>query len=330
MTRLNKTIFFLSFIRSKTRKSMDQSPLIELNNFNDFDRYSQFIKQANLECSQISKGVFKGSLTQVMTGNVMMSYHQMNQKIIQEGTGIKDYVTFLIPGNFEQGFIWRNIRFEGNTIGVLRENMEHFCVSQSNFKGIPVSIKLDYLIELSTDLGYPDFIDHLGREEYFNISEKSAKLLQFYVPYICRNQLLDEELIAYEIPKMIITSILKSEQQFKDVKFKANNRTFNRAKKLIHSEPEDCKSVKVLCQRLGVSERSLQYAFSELTGVSPKKYILYYKMNEIKRRIQSNQYNRLNDITLAFGFWHSGQFAKDYRNLFGKLPSQHLIKTLQT
>lgn len=308
---------------------MNLSPVIEQFNFNDFDCYSDFTKQANLECSQISKGVFEGSLTQVITPNVILSHHQMNQKIIQEGTGLKNYLTFLVPGNFYQDFIWRNIRFKGNTIGILRGGMEHFCISQSNFVGIPVSIKQEYLNKLALDLGHPNFIDDIKQEEYFHISERSAKILQFWVLHICQSQMLNEHLISYEVPKMIISSIIKSEKK-RDLRFKANNRTFKRAKDLIHNEPEDCHTVKELCNRLGVSERSLQYAFSELTGVSPKKYILFYKMNEIKRKIQSNQYNRLIDVTLAFGFWHSGQFAKDYKNLFGKLPSQHLRKSVQT
>jgi transcriptional regulator GlxA family with amidase domain len=31
---------------------------------------------------------------------------------------------------------------------------------------------------------------------------------------------------------------------------------------------------------------------------------------------------KIADAANAWGFWHMGQFAKDYRTLFGELPSQ--------
>jgi AraC family ethanolamine operon transcriptional activator len=30
------------------------------------------------------------------------------------------------------------------------------------------------------------------------------------------------------------------------------------------------------------------------------------------------------DIAAQYGFWHMGQFSKDYKNLFGELPSSTL------
>ncbi|NOR23809.1 MAG: helix-turn-helix domain-containing protein [Desulforhopalus sp.] len=32
------------------------------------------------------------------------------------------------------------------------------------------------------------------------------------------------------------------------------------------------------------------------------------------------------DVSNVWGFWHMGQFAADYRNLFGELPSETLQK----
>ena len=50
--------------------------------FKDFDEYAKFIRQADIEQSQLSQGSFKGKLNQLIHGPIMMSQHQMNQKIL--------------------------------------------------------------------------------------------------------------------------------------------------------------------------------------------------------------------------------------------------------
>jgi AraC family ethanolamine operon transcriptional activator len=37
--------------------------------------------------------------------------------------------------------------------------------------------------------------------------------------------------------------------------------------------------------------------------------------------------SRVADIAIRWGFWHMGQFARDYRAMFGELPSETLKKS---
>ncbi len=116
--------------------------------FDDFDQYAKLVEQADLTHTQLDSGFFKGALTQVMHGPVIISTHKMNRIILQEGIALKGYTTFLIPGNMEQDFSWRKKRLKGNVIGILKSNMEHSCITRSNFYGTPVSIR-DKLTRIS-------------------------------------------------------------------------------------------------------------------------------------------------------------------------------------
>ena len=83
-----------------------------------------------------------------------------------------------------------------------------------------------------------------------------------------------------------------------------------------------------LCRDIGVSERNLRYIFNEKIGVSPKKFVRSVKLNKVRKLIKSNDQSET-IITLAnqLGFWHSGQFAKDYKTLFGELPSESVFNS---
>ncbi|MCP4405581.1 MAG: helix-turn-helix domain-containing protein [bacterium] len=75
-----------------------------------------------------------------------------------------------------------------------------------------------------------------------------------------------------------------------------------------------------------MSKRTLQYAFLEHFGVSPKRYLQIYRLNRVRSILKKRDPNSVAvaDVANRWGFWHMGQFAKDYRKLFGELPSSTL------
>jgi AraC family ethanolamine operon transcriptional activator len=69
-------------------------------------------------------------------------------------------------------------------------------------------------------------------------------------------------------------------------------------------------------------------AFKQGLGMTPMAYVkglrLYHVHRELWRAKISD--TRVSDVANAWGFWHMGQFAADYRKLFGELPSDTLTR----
>lgn len=82
-----------------------------------------------------------------------------------------------------------------------------------------------------------------------------------------------------------------------------------------------------LCAAACVSERTLQYAFHDIMGMSPLTYLhrlrLHRARDELRKATSGS--TTVTDVALNWGFWHLGEFSRTYKNCFGELPS----KTLQ-
>jgi len=81
-----------------------------------------------------------------------------------------------------------------------------------------------------------------------------------------------------------------------------------------------------LCATANVSERTLQYAFQDIMGMSPLTYLhrlrLHRARNELRDAMRSS--TSITEVALNWGFWHFGEFSRAYKNCFGEKPSHTL------
>jgi AraC family ethanolamine operon transcriptional activator len=78
-------------------------------------------------------------------------------------------------------------------------------------------------------------------------------------------------------------------------------------------------TVEEVCRSLGVSRRALQYCFLETLGIRPLAYLRAVRLNGARRAIKHA--TSVADAATLWGFWHFGRFARDYKSMFGELPS---------
>ncbi len=84
-------------------------------------------------------------------------------------------------------------------------------------------------------------------------------------------------------------------------------------------------SIGQLCSELSVSFRTLQRSFQEEFGIGPKAYFNRLRLSRVRSDLASGGLEaKIADIANAYGFWHMGQFAKDYAAMFGHRPSETL------
>lgn len=100
--------------------------------------------------------------------------------------------------------------------------------------------------------------------------------------------------------------------------------TYRRAIASIESDDDPMLTVVELAARLGVTTRTLRYAFRYALDVSPYQYMLQRRVTLVREALldESRLERTVLDLLLAHGITHQGEFAGQYRRLFGETPSQ--------
>ena len=79
-----------------------------------------------------------------------------------------------------------------------------------------------------------------------------------------------------------------------------------------------------LCAVAHVSERTLQYAFQDIMGMSPLTYLHRLRLHRARDELRHAEKGSttVTDVALNWGFWHFGEFSRAYKNCFGEVPSR--------
>jgi AraC family ethanolamine operon transcriptional activator len=81
-----------------------------------------------------------------------------------------------------------------------------------------------------------------------------------------------------------------------------------------------------LCKAAGVSERTLEYAFKEVMGLTPVAYLVRLRLHRVRQALLAAPLGSttVSAQALNWGFWHFGEFTRAYKECFGELPSDTL------
>jgi AraC family transcriptional regulator, ethanolamine operon transcriptional activator len=99
-----------------------------------------------------------------------------------------------------------------------------------------------------------------------------------------------------------------------------------RAEDYALSHTQDHVHVGDLCRAASVSERTLQYAFKEVVGVTPVAYLIRLRLHRVRQALLAagRGTTTVSAAALDWGFWHFGEFSRAYKRCFGELPSDTL------
>jgi AraC family transcriptional regulator, ethanolamine operon transcriptional activator len=83
-----------------------------------------------------------------------------------------------------------------------------------------------------------------------------------------------------------------------------------------------------LCRAAEVSERTLEYAFKEIMGLTPMNYLVRLRLHRVRQALlaATQGSSTVSVEALKWGLWHFGEFSRAYRECFGELPSDTLCR----
>ena len=298
----------------------------------DIDAYNEETASWQLDFRQLDCGPFQGMLFQYGYHDAIIGNARFNRKIDQHGAAPPGLITFAILNRVEAPIIWRGTIVDNDMVMVYRPGDEIDCSSKPGFHVAAYSISEQLFLEHCHNLGVQDRLTANSNKKVFPINPTSSRRIieliesanrrAFYISNPFEDSSL-RELLETQIACQFIEAIAESRN------IVTKSPLTPRSQKTLVIIEESFKSnaspttVRDLCELTGVSERTLQYLFRWKYDITPKTYLKRMRLNAVHRSLRraSSQQLKIADIANQMGFWHMGQFAKDYRQLFGDLPS---------
>ncbi len=105
-------------------------------------------------------------------------------------------------------------------------------------------------------------------------------------------------------------------------------RRLKQARDYLSDHLHESVSVTTLCGELGMSKRGVEMMFQETLGIGANAFLRRQRLHGARRalRVAPQTSGAVKQTALAWGFWHMGHFAREYRELFGEPPSATLFR----
>jgi AraC-like DNA-binding protein len=294
-----------------------------LQHFSDADEHAQTLANFGQSYFQIGKGPFQSTLQQVALDGLHVFSESANRLIVECG--------HVLPGSIALGWIAPASgpdRRAAMPMGISRGGDDWMFRLPSQLELIGVTMQADEFDSLVEPLG----LAMTGHANHIRLMRGSIAFLELCscigemgvhaqrleradIRAALRQQLLDGIFCALgeseASPRASLTQLT-----YGDI--------VKRSQDLVLENPESPLTVLDLCTRLRASRRTLQKSFLQVTGESPSSYLRRIRLGGVRRLLRSIPADQMNigDAAARWGFFHLGNFASDYRQLFGELPSQ--------
>ena len=294
--------------------------------FYDFDEYNEAIKDWYLDINLLSKHDFKVDINLIWNDSFSICREYLNGNIEYRGVGVAGSRIIAIPVVFDSTLFWFDKKVSGNNMLIFAKDNFFDALTYSYFDNYTITIDEDLLFKTINDLGYAHCLDVFdGKAKELIISKEFSRNMGILSSNLLNTPINDTKNQNIQIQN-IIYFLLKYIEHTKNAKFIDPQKkvlALNNTIDLINAHPEQLFTIPDLCSIIGVSERTLEYAFKEKYKLTPIQYIKVIRLNNVKKELYKFKGNKINigDIAGKFNFWHMGQFAKDFKKQFGILPS---------
>ncbi len=294
--------------------------------FDNYDALSAAASGWSFEFVQLDKGQFSGLVEQVDGNSVGITHFCFNRRFRQLGQiseQARTFALFLAPTPFR----WLGREFGGDDLCLFPADGAFECVSEPGFDAASITIR-DGLLESVAELHQLDTqLEQLPKFGHgIRIDPRRTQAIRVALRALIGSG-ASSPVIEHTLARLILEALGPDCGDAHRVPRRARDRAYREALDLIHGERAQRLSVVELCVRTGVSERTMRNAFQEHLGVSPKRYLQAVSLRSVRDRLLRGEVDGVLDIAASFGFTHSGQFARDYRAMFGELPSQTRLRT---
>ena len=300
--------------------------------YSDFDELVESIQGWSLELTKLDAGPFSGELAQVVSEDFILMRGRFHSRLRQMGQPPPGFRTLALSPRPDLRMLWRHQPVSGDDMMVFPGGGELDCLTHDDFDVFTISFREDTLHAAAEAGSNPAAARHI-LEAGELIRFKARDLTRLRTDLVRGLDDLvggrgDSETLKSRVLGGILGLAGDAHPAPEPPGLQSRHLALIReADEYIGRHLDRPVKVKTLASVLGVSLKKLEYVFRDHLGVGPKAYINSVRLNAVHRRLKAARPGsmRVADAANAYGFWHMGQFAADYRKLFGENPSATLV-----
>ncbi len=299
----------------------------------DIDQFAETVSQWDLDFRQLERGQIDCGLTQIIKPDFNFIRMKLNRIVDQQGGSAPGSHTFLSITDPSGWVEWCDQQVQENSLIYHGPNCNFETLTNQAWCAYITTISDTRLQQVAASLGYPEALGLLNDSVPIKPADGSRvlnlrQLQNLYLNSIgdcalgtislARYQQLLEQLVCEEI----ILIIMDGQPSHINTSFQGRTLALINSIGYIRGNARGAISVANVAQVSGVSSRTLDRAFKEGLGVSPKHYIKAIRLESVRKELKRGDDNHsVTDIANEWGFWHMGDFARDYYREYGELPS---------
>jgi len=304
--------------------------------FSDIDELTHNIAGWDIDWRQLEAGRPHNRIEAIAGQHTVLQQFRLSHSIHQLGKSPGQSVTFGFSDNQSQ-LNWHGREIDCPVMLDFNGESGYESVSRSDFCGVTVSFSREKFSRIAERLELPakQLIDtslpYLLSGENYALGE-----LRQYLQRLCESSHKaktpkDQHFAMVELdeklPVRLLTALAESSGELCDQPLKVRQKGLRLAVEFIEANHQCNLGIPDICAATGLSWRSLDRAFKECFGIGPKRYLLNLRLTQVRRQLKSAPpRTKVVDIANDWGFWHMGDFAREYRKIFCESPAESLAR----
>lgn len=295
----------------------------------------------DLDAVQLQSAPFRAHRIIVRTGAVGMLFHSTNRRVRTRTSIREGQIAYCLFGPRAEGTV-NGIPVRPGLMLAIAGNIEVHVVVNADWETTSFILPPDFLREhlaarrRSHELSLPRGVEMLevSTDSAQKLFEWGKQLAETAAEQASTFNEYKDGLLAIQCE--LVENLLATLGTATGFKPSSSDRTRQR-RSLVVKIAEDYALaqngsnlyVSDLCRVTRVSERTLEYAFKEVMGLTPVAFLSRLRLHRVRHELLSAApgSTTVAHEALRWGFWHFGEFSHAYNNCFGELPSDTLLRT---
>jgi AraC family transcriptional regulator, ethanolamine operon transcriptional activator len=282
---------------------------------------------------QMTPGRFESKVVEATSAEFHFFRESTNRRIVQSGVSPAGFASIAVPLSPSFAGTFQGHRVDGCALMLLSPGEEFRFYTPEAMQYVGVSLPVEQMNELVAVTVASDAPQQWKRNVVPVSQEAAGALQQHLIPLLdaaeANPAALADPYVVKRFQDGVLSVLLEllesaSGAGARDLTHATYSDIVKRCERIANENSQEPVTVLDLCSALRCSRRTLQTSFQRVANVTPVEYLRAMRLNAVRRLLRSTSAEELliGDAAARYGFSHLSYFAREYRDLFGELPSQ--------